>query len=43
MVKVTAAAISQFDIVNASGKHVIKPPTLPAVAGNEGVGRLEDG
>jgi NADPH2:quinone reductase len=43
VVNVTAAAISQFDVVHASGKHAIKPPTLPAVVGNEGVGRLEDG
>jgi NADPH2:quinone reductase len=43
VVNVTAAALSQFDVVHASGQHVIKPPILPAVAGNEGIGRLEDG
>jgi len=43
VVDVTAVALSQFDVVHASGQHVIKPPVLPAVAGNEGIGRLQDG
>jgi D-arabinose 1-dehydrogenase-like Zn-dependent alcohol dehydrogenase len=38
VVNVTAVALSQFDVVHASGQHVIKPPVLPAVAGNEGMG-----
>ena len=43
VVQVAAAALSQFDVMHASGQHVIKPPVLPAVAGNEGIGRLADG
>src|SRR5215471_244582 len=43
VVNVAAAALSQFDVIHASGLHVIKPPILPAVAGNEGIGRLMDG
>jgi NADPH2:quinone reductase len=43
LVDVAAAAISRFDIVFASGRHYLKPARLPAVAGQEGVGRLGDG
>ena len=43
VVQVAAAALSQFGVMHASGQHVIKPPLLPAVAGNEGMGRLRDG
>jgi NADPH2:quinone reductase len=43
VVDVDAAAISRFDILFASGRHYLKPATLPAVAGQEGVGRLGDG
>ena len=43
VVNVTAAALSQFDVVHASGQHVIRPQVLPAVAGNEGIGRLQNG
>jgi NADPH2:quinone reductase len=43
VVRVVAAALSQFDVIHASGQHVIKPPILPAVAGVEGIGRLADG
>jgi len=43
VVEVGAAAISNFDIVFASGRHYLKPPALPAVAGREGVGRLPGG
>ena len=44
VVQVAAAALSQFDVMHASGQcDVIKPPVLPAVAGNEGIGRLADG
>jgi len=40
VVHVAAAALSQFDVIHASGQQAIKPPVLPAVAGNEGIGRL---
>jgi NADPH2:quinone reductase len=43
VVHVAAAALSQFDVIHASGQHAIKPPVLPAVACNEGIGRLADG
>jgi NADPH2:quinone reductase len=43
VVEVTAAAISRFDIIYASGSHVLKPATLPIVVGTEGVGRRPDG
>jgi NADPH2:quinone reductase len=43
VVEVTAAAISRFDIIYASGSHVLKPAALPVVVGTEGVGRRPDG
>jgi NADPH2:quinone reductase len=43
VVDVAAAAISRFDILFASGRHYLRPVRLPAVAGQEGVGRLGDG
>lgn len=43
VVDVAASAISRFDINFASGRHYLKPVTLPAVAGHDGVGRLGDG
>lgn len=43
VVDVTASAIRGFDINFASGRHYLKPATLPAVAGHNGVGRLGDG
>ena len=43
VITVTAAVLSRFDILHASGTHMMKPPVLPAVVGNEGVGRLADG
>jgi NADPH:quinone reductase-like Zn-dependent oxidoreductase len=43
MVEVTAAAISHFDLVLASGRYALRPPRFPSVAGQEGVGRLASG
>lgn len=43
VIDVKAAAISNFDMTWASGTHYLKPPTLPCVAGREGVGQLPDG
>jgi NADPH2:quinone reductase len=42
VVDVAASAISRFDLVYASGRHYLKPPWLPTVVGNDGVGRLRD-
>ena len=43
VVEVKAAAISNFDIIWASGAHYLKPRSFPCVAGREGVGKLKDG
>jgi len=43
MVDVTAAVISNLDLLIASGQSYLKPAQLPSVAGVEGVGRLADG
>ena len=43
LVDVTAAALARVDLVVASGRHYVKPPASPFVAGREGVGRLSDG
>jgi NADPH2:quinone reductase len=43
IVEVTAAAISNFDQVLASGHYAASPMQFPCVAGQEGVGRLATG
>ncbi len=43
IVDVTAAVISNLDVLIASGQSYLKPAQLPSVAGVEGVGRLADG
>src|SRR5262245_16098248 len=43
IVDVTAAVISNLDLLLASGQSFLQPAQLPSVAGVEGVGRLADG
>jgi NADPH2:quinone reductase len=43
IVDVTAAVISNLDLLMASGQSYLKPAQLPSVAGVEGVGRLAGG
>src|SRR5262245_20419298 len=43
VVEVLAAALSHFDLLFASGQHILRPVQLPCVAGREGIGRLADG
>jgi NADPH:quinone reductase-like Zn-dependent oxidoreductase len=43
LVHITAAALNPSTRLLASGRHYASLPQLPAVAGVEGVGRLEDG
>jgi NADPH:quinone reductase-like Zn-dependent oxidoreductase len=43
IVNVTAAAISNFDLVLASGHYAVSPMQFPCVAGQDGVGRLATG
>jgi NADPH:quinone reductase-like Zn-dependent oxidoreductase len=43
IVEVSAAAISNLDLVLAEGRYALRPPQFPSVAGWEGVGRLANG
>ena len=38
VVQVAAAALSQFDVMHASGQHVIKPPGWRQSRGSRGIG-----
>ena len=42
LVKMEAAPINPSDLIQISGNYGVRP-TLPAVAGNEGLGRITEG